>query len=60
MVGGYAPALRPALGAVRAIGRSKLGISPPKLKKVLYPDFADCSALADALSDQDAAVWLSR
>jgi putative NADH-flavin reductase len=64
MVGGYALsyALRhhPALGAVTAVGRRKLSISPPKLKNVLHPDFADCSALADALSGQDAAVWLSR
>jgi len=62
MVGGYA--LRYALDhpvlAVTAIGRRKLGISTPKLKKVLHPDFTDCSALADAVSGQDAAVWLSR
>jgi putative NADH-flavin reductase len=63
MVGGYA--LRytldhPVLGTVTAIGRRKPGISPHKLKKVLHPDFTDYSALADALSGQDAAVWLSR
>jgi hypothetical protein len=62
MVGGYA--LRyaldhPVLGAVTAIGRRKLGISPSELKKVPHPDFTDCSAVADALSGQDAAVWLS-
>jgi uncharacterized protein YbjT (DUF2867 family) len=60
MVGGYA--LRyalghPAIGLVTAIGRSMLGISHPKLKEVLHPDFADCSALADALSSQNAAVF---
>ena len=60
MVGGYA--LRhalgaPAIGAVTAIGRRKLGISHPKLKEVLHPDFADCSALAATLADQDAAVF---
>ena len=60
MVGGYA--LRYALdssavGAVTAIGRRKLGISHPKLKEVLHQDFADCSALADALSGQDAAIF---
>jgi hypothetical protein len=59
MVGEYA--LRyaldhPALGAVTAIRRRKLGILPPKLKKVLHPDFADCSALGG----HDAAVRLSR
>ena len=60
MVGGYA--LRYALedtavGAVTAIGRKKLGISHPKLKEVLHPDFADCSALATPLTGQDAAVF---
>jgi uncharacterized protein YbjT (DUF2867 family) len=60
MVGGYA--LRymlehPAVGSVTAIGRRKLGISHPKLKEVLHQDFADCSALAEALSGQDAAVY---
>jgi len=60
MVGGHA--LRyalghPAIGLVTAIGRRMLGISHPKLKEVLHPDFADCSALADALSSQNAAVF---
>jgi uncharacterized protein YbjT (DUF2867 family) len=60
MVGGYA--LRyaladPAVGAVTAIGRKKLGMSHPKLKEVLHPDFADCSAPAVPLADQDASVF---
>jgi len=60
MVGGYV--LRyalehPAVGRATSIGRRKLGISHPKLKEVLHPDFADCSALAEALSGQDAAVF---
>jgi uncharacterized protein YbjT (DUF2867 family) len=60
MVGGYA--LRyalehPAVGVLTAIGRRTLGISHPKLKEVLHQDFADCSALAEVLSDQDAAVF---
>jgi uncharacterized protein YbjT (DUF2867 family) len=60
MVGGYA--LRyvlenPDVGHVTAIGRRKLGIPHPKLKEVLHRDFADCSALAEALSGQDAAVF---
>jgi uncharacterized protein YbjT (DUF2867 family) len=60
MVGGYA--LRyalnhPAVGRVTAIGRRKPGISHPKLKEVLHQDFADCAALADPLSGQDAAVF---
>jgi uncharacterized protein YbjT (DUF2867 family) len=60
MVGGYA--LRygldhPAVGSVTSIGRRKLGISHPKLKEVLHQDFADCSALSETLSGQDAAVF---
>jgi uncharacterized protein YbjT (DUF2867 family) len=60
MVGGYAlrSALEnPAIASVTAIGRRKLGISHPKLKEVLHGDFADCSALAETLSGQDAAVF---
>jgi uncharacterized protein YbjT (DUF2867 family) len=60
MVGGSA--LRyaidhPAVGSVIAVGRRKIGISHPKLKEVLHQDFADCSALADSLSGQDAAIF---
>jgi uncharacterized protein YbjT (DUF2867 family) len=60
MVGGYA--LRYALDSsavksVTSIGRKKLGISHPKLKEVLHQNFADCSALAETLSSQDAAVF---
>jgi uncharacterized protein YbjT (DUF2867 family) len=60
MVGGQA--LRyaldhPAVGSVTAIGRKKLGISHAKLKEVLHRDFADCSALAQVLSGQDAAIY---
>jgi uncharacterized protein YbjT (DUF2867 family) len=60
MVGGYA--LRhaldhPAVGYVMAIGRRKLGMSHPKLDEVLHRDFADCSALKQVLSGQDAAVF---
>ena len=60
MVGGYA--LRylledPAVGGVTSIGRRNLGLSHPKLNEVLHQDFADCSALAGALSGQDAAVF---
>jgi uncharacterized protein YbjT (DUF2867 family) len=60
MVGGYA--LRyaldhPAVGGVTAIGRKPTGLTHPKLKEVLHQDFADCSALAGALSNQDAAVF---
>ena len=60
MVGGYA--LRYALesSAVRSvtsIGRKKLGIKDPKVKEVIHENFADCSALADSLANQDAAVY---
>ncbi|MGA2078032.1 MAG: hypothetical protein ABSH52_31470 [Terriglobia bacterium] len=60
MVGGYA--LRYALdhtdiGSVTSIGRRKLDISHAKLMHVLHQDFADCSALAEALSRQDAAIF---
>jgi uncharacterized protein YbjT (DUF2867 family) len=60
MVGGYAlryALSHPAVGSVTAIGRRKLGISHPKLKEVLHRDFTDCTALKDALSDQDAAIF---
>jgi uncharacterized protein YbjT (DUF2867 family) len=60
MVGRYA--LRYALensavGSVASIGRSNVGISHPKLTEVLHRDFADCSALAETLSGQDAAIF---
>ncbi len=60
MVGGYA--LRyaldnPAVKSVTSIGRKKLGIKHPKLKEVVHENFADCSALADTLSERDAAVY---
>ncbi len=60
MVGEYAlrDALEhPAVGRATSIGRRKLGISHPKLTEVLHRDFADCSALAETLSGQDAAVF---
>ena len=60
MVGGYA--LRylledAAVGGVTSIGRRNLGVSHPKLTEILHPDFADCSALAGALSGQEAALF---
>ena len=60
MVGGYA--LRyalehPAIGCATSIGRRELGISHPKLHEVVHQDFGNCSALRQALSDQDAAVF---
>src|SRR6266849_2376176 len=60
MVGGYA--LRyalehPAVKSATAIVRRKLDISHPNLHQVVPRDFADCSALAEALSAQDGAVF---
>src|SRR5258708_2507972 len=60
MAGGYA--LRYALGhhsveRVTSIGRKNSGVSHPKLREVLQRDFADCSALAEALSGQDTAIF---
>jgi uncharacterized protein YbjT (DUF2867 family) len=60
MVGGCA--LRYALNdsgveRVTTIGRRKLGISHPKLDEVLHRDFADYSALAKALTGQDAVIF---
>ena len=60
MAGGYT--LRYALGhhsveRVTSIGRKNIGVSHPKLREVLHRDFADCSALAETLSGQDAAIF---
>src|SRR5579862_5762052 len=60
MVGGYAlryALAHPAVGFVTSIGRRKLGISNPKLSEIVHRDFADCSALAEVLSGQDASVF---
>jgi len=60
MVGGYA--LRylledPAVDRVTSIGRRNLGVSHPKLTEILHADFADCSPLAEALTEHDGAVY---
>jgi uncharacterized protein YbjT (DUF2867 family) len=60
MVGGYALQYaleHPAVECVTAIGRRALGISHAKLKEVLHPNFGECSALAESLSHQDAAIF---
>jgi uncharacterized protein YbjT (DUF2867 family) len=59
-VGGYA--LRyalehPAVQSVTAIARRSLGISHPRLREVQHANFADCSALAEVLTGQDAVVF---
>ena len=60
MVGGYA--LRyalenPGVECATAIVRRKLSLSHAKLKEVLHRGFANCSALAETLSAQDAVVF---
>jgi uncharacterized protein YbjT (DUF2867 family) len=60
MVGGHA--LRHALAhaavaQVTTIGRRRVGVSHPKLTEVLHQDFADCSALGEALAGQDAGIF---
>jgi uncharacterized protein YbjT (DUF2867 family) len=60
MVGGYALQYaleHPAVERVTVIGRRALGISHAKLKEVLHPNFGDCSALAESLAHQDAAIF---
>ena len=60
MVGGYTlryALAHPSIGLVTSIGRRPVGISHPKLKEVMHQDFADYSALAGALSEQDAAIF---
>jgi uncharacterized protein YbjT (DUF2867 family) len=60
MVGGCAlrhALVQAAVGRVTTIGRRKAGFSHPKLKEVLHQDFADCSALGEALAGQDATVF---
>jgi uncharacterized protein YbjT (DUF2867 family) len=47
----------PNVERVTSVGRRNLGISHSKLTEVLHSDFADCSALAETLSGQDAAVF---
>ena len=60
MVGGYA--LRyavdhPAVESVTAIGRRPVGLSHRKLKEVVHPNFADCSALAEPLKQHEAVAF---
>ncbi|HEV2223451.1 MAG TPA: NAD(P)H-binding protein [Candidatus Acidoferrales bacterium] len=60
MVGGHAlryAVENPTVQSVTSIGRRKLGMSHSKLTEVFHPDFADCTALAKALSGRDAAVF---
>jgi uncharacterized protein YbjT (DUF2867 family) len=60
MVDGYAlrHALEhPAVERETAIVRRTLGISHTKFNEILHPNFGDCSALAEPLSRQDAAIF---
>ena len=60
MVGGYV--LRyalehPVIESVTVVVRRNLGISRTKLREVQHRNSADCSALAEVLTGQDAAVF---
>jgi uncharacterized protein YbjT (DUF2867 family) len=60
MVGGHAlryALAHPAIERVTAIGRRKVGLTHPKLAEILHRDFADCTALADTLTGQNAAIF---
>jgi len=60
MVGGHAMRYaldHPSVARVTVIGRRRLGISHPKLDEILHRDFADCSSLAEVLSNQDGVVF---
>lgn len=60
MVGGYALQYaleHPAIGSVTSIGRRTVDVVHARLKQVVHDDFADCSAFASELSDQDALVF---
>jgi uncharacterized protein YbjT (DUF2867 family) len=60
MVGGYVLRYaleQPVVESVTAIVRRNLGISHAKIREVQHRNFADCSALAEVLSGQDAAVF---
>jgi len=60
MVGGHAVRYaleRPDIERVMSVGRRALGISHSKLTEVLHADFADCTPLAEALRDQQAAIF---
>jgi putative NADH-flavin reductase len=48
---------QPVVEGVTAIVRRNLGISHAKIREVQHRNFADCSALAEVLSGQDAAVF---
>lgn len=60
MVGAQALELalaHPDIASVTSIGRRPLGIQHPKLTHILHDDFSDCSPLAGALQNQDAALF---
>jgi uncharacterized protein YbjT (DUF2867 family) len=60
MVGRYALSYaldHAAVGQATTISRKRTGIKHPKLNEVLHQNFADCSPLAEVLSNQDAAVF---
>ena len=60
MVGGCALRLcldKPEIAGVTVIGRRPVGIEHTKLRDVLHDNFMDYLAVADALEDNDAALY---
>jgi uncharacterized protein YbjT (DUF2867 family) len=60
MVGGCALRLcldNPDVSAVTVIGRRSIGVEYDKLTEVLHNDFMDYSAVAEALRNQDVALY---
>jgi len=60
MVGGCALRIcleNPDVSQVTVIGRSRTGISDARLREVDVSDFTDYSAVADALKNQDTALY---
>ena len=60
MVGGCALRIcleNPDVSMVTAIGRSRTDINDARLHEVVVDDFTDCSALTEALENQDVALY---
>jgi len=60
MVGGCALRIclnRPDVSRVTSIGRSRTGIKDDKLREIVLDNFTDHSEVADALENQDAALF---
>jgi uncharacterized protein YbjT (DUF2867 family) len=47
----------PGVERVTSIARRRIGITHEKVTEVIHSTFTDCAALADVLSNQDAAIF---